>query len=281
MVSLPPYRDFVKRIAGDSILVEVLVPPGFDPHVFDPSPKEINMIASTSLWVNVGMPFETRLLNAAKQVNQQMQVLNLQDHVDRILESKTTKILELEGKKKEHHHHGHDSCCHTSGYDPHIWMSPKMMIRQVQAINLALGSILPEKREQFNHNTQELLHDLQSLDEEISNELTPFRGESLLVSHPSLGYFCRDYNLLQISIEMEGKDPLPREVQEIVNQLKQRKINCVFIEPQFNNRGAKLIAEMMDLDVIEFNPLSEKYFHMIRYITHAITSCKKSHELSR
>jgi zinc transport system substrate-binding protein len=97
------------------------------------------------------------------------------------------------------------------------------------------------------------------LNEEISALLAPMRDKAILVSHPAFAYFCRDYHIVQLSIEVEGKDPLPKDVAEIIQKAKSYHIQSVLLEPQYSNKGAELIAKSMDLPTHMVDPYSENY----------------------
>lgn len=100
--------------------------------------------------------------------------------------------------------------------------------------------------------------------------LNPLANRTILVSHPAYAYFCRDYNLTQLSIEFEGKDPMPQQLTKILETARDLKVKKIFIQPQFQNKGAKLIAKELDAELITLDPYSEDYFEMMREIGNRI-----------
>ena len=94
------------------------------------------------------------------------------------------------------------------------------------------------------------------------NKLPPswqrMEGKAILVSHPAFGYFCQDYHLVQLSIEMEGKEPLPQHVTEILSLAKHYAIQAVLVEPQYSNKGAELIAKRLGLPTHSVDPAMRK-----------------------
>ena len=84
------------------------------------------------------------------------------------------------------------------------------------------------------------------------------KGRAILVSHPAFAYFCQDYALVQLSVEVEGKDPLPKDVTEILQKAKNYNIQSVLLEPQYSNKGAELIAQSMHLPTHMVDPLFGK-----------------------
>jgi zinc transport system substrate-binding protein len=99
---------------------------------------------------------------------------------------------------------------------------------------------------------------------------SPFSGLSFFWSHPAFGYYCQEFGLKQLSIEYEGKDPLPQDIVQTLEEAKKSKVRAVFIQKQYNNKGAELIAEKLGLPVYLVDPYAEEYFENLRFITSLI-----------
>jgi zinc transport system substrate-binding protein len=241
LVSVPPYAFFVRSIAQDAVQIETLVPAGANPHIYEASPKKV--------------------LQFFKENRKPIQILDITQGIDLL------SVCEEEGLGHEHHHCHHS---HDEGHDLHIWLSPKLAKIQAQRIAEALSALLPEHKEQFSFNLNTLLTELSNLDQHISQQLKPFAGKAILVSHPAFGYFCQDYQLTQLSIEIEGKDPLPQHITEILNQVKQYSIQTILIEPQYSNKGAELIASRLGLPTHMVDPYAENYIENLKMIANVV-----------
>ena len=77
-----------------------------------------------------------------------------------------------------------------------------------------------------------------------------------LIYHPALSYFARDYSLQQISIEEGGKEPSPSHLQELMKTCKQKQVRVVFVQQEFDQRNAEVIAQELGLKIVPINPLS-------------------------
>jgi zinc transport system substrate-binding protein len=165
-----------------------------------------------------------------------------------------------------HCHHHHDE-----GKDLHVWLSPTLVKGQVQKITEALITLLPNQQTRFRTNLQIFLNELDELDRQIAHLLEPTKGKAILVSHPAFGYFCRDYQLTQLSIEIEGKDPLPRNVAEILTKANCYAIKTVLTEPQYSNKGAELLAQSLGLQTRMVDPYAENYSDNLLFIAKAIS----------
>jgi zinc transport system substrate-binding protein len=251
LVTLAPYKFFVERIAGDTVKIALLVPPAASSHTFEPTPKQTLEAGRAALWFIMGEPFETRALPAIKNNNPAMQVIDLRQGVQLI-----------------YGHHCHAAECHhgVDSADLHLWLSPK--IAQIQARTIAKGLIqlLPQHSDLYTKNLETLLQELQALDQEINNALAPLQNRFIMVSHPAYAYFCREYTLTQLSIEFEGRDPTPQQLTSVLNEARTHGIKTIFTQPQYSNKGAKLIASYLNAQVVSLDPYSEDYFNSMRSI---------------
>jgi len=253
LVSVPPYAFFVKTLAEDSVQVETLVPVGANPHLYEASPKEVQQHQKASLWIYLGEPFDKRVLTFFEQTGKPIQVLRI------------TEGLDLLSSCEEDH------CLHGEGEDLHVWLSPHLDKAQAEKIAAALGELLPEQQGLIQKRLHTLLRELDALDRQISKELAPYAGKAILVSHPAFGYFCRDYDLVQLSIETEGKEPRPQEMQHLLEEVKQYQVQSVILEPQYSNKGAERIAEELHLKTHTLDPYAENVVENLKKIAEEIT----------
>lgn len=242
IVSLPPYVEIVKELAGDKVDVISFLKEDDNPHTFEPTPKQMQQVERAALWIGVGEPFEARVTQVMKAANPDSHVLDL-----------TTKTPTVQG-------------------DRHIWMSLRLMKSQAKAIAENLTLIVKAPPQGIKANALKLNKKLDSLDQKIFRELAPYHGEALLVSHTSFGYFCRDYNLVQVPVESEGKNPLPLQIKVILDMMQTTKFRCALTVTHGNNKGTKVIAEKMDLPVYAFNPLAQDYFDNMGHLANLIAN---------
>ncbi len=246
LVSIAPYQGFLERIAGDLLEVATIVPQGTSAHTFEPNARQIAEMGRAVVWFRIGEPFEGKILPLLQERNQKLSVLDLRDGVE---------LIESEDL------HAHS--CSRDHQDRHIWMSPKLASQQATAMGRFLMEKFPDHQETFQRNVEGLVQDLSSLDAEIQTLLHTVKNRVILVSHPAFGYFCRDYDCLQLSVESEGKDPRPRYLEELVHMAEQKASMAIAI-PQYNNRGAQRIAETLHLPIQVIDPYSSDYFQMMR-----------------
>jgi zinc transport system substrate-binding protein len=99
-----------------------------------------------------------------------------------------------------------------------------------------------------------------------------------MIFHPALTYYAEDYNLEQVSIEFEGKEPAPGRVAELVDLGRSENIKVIFIQKQFNKETAQTIADEINAEVIEINPLAYDWIEQMRSVTHKLAASLKNEQ---
>ena len=96
-----------------------------------------------------------------------------------------------------------------------------------------------------------------------------------MVFHPSWGYFAKRYDIEQISIEIEGKEPKPNELLQLVEEAKKHNIKIVFVAPQFSQKSAKTISQNIGANVVSIDPLSDDWKNNLIFVTKQIANSYK------
>ncbi len=253
-VTIPPQADLVERIAGDGVRVEIAVPPGRDPHVFSPSPRQVMELSRAAVYFRIGMPLEDQLLPRLGG--------GAMRTVDTTADIHRRSFTDGEGAPCDGHHHGHsheghghDCEAHAGHPDPHVWLAPALLAIQADRMSEALCEVDPAGAELYRANLQKLKKRLDEVDAEIAAMLAPYRGQAFYVFHPSFGYFAEAYGLRQMAVELEGKSPSPRQLRTLITQAKTDGVKVIFVQPQFDQRSAESIASAIGGSVVVIDPL--------------------------
>ncbi len=259
LVSIPPYLYFIDKLTDGELKVESLVPAGANPHLYEPSPKQVAKARQAKVWIRLSEGFEQKILTSLKEQNSNLIVVNL---------AKDLNLPELPSEN------GSCSCCkhhhHESSKDLHFWLSLRLAKNQASLIADALCTAFPEKEKQIRANLCKLQESFEETDITLTKALAPYAGQSILVSHSAFAYFCYDYRLKQISIEQEGKDPLPQQITSIIQSATTNQIRTVLTQAQYNNKGALIIAEKLHLAAHEVDPYAADYLTNILFIAKCI-----------
>ncbi len=247
-VSILPQKFFVNKIGKDLVDVTVMVPPGASPAVYSVKPSQLKALKKAKIYFAIGVPFEKAWLDKFISVNPSIKIVDTSSMIKKF-------PMNEEGR---------------GNLDPHIWLSPPLVILQARVILDSLISIDPKNRDTFIKNYEKFVCEIASLDVKIMNILKDIKKREFIVFHPSFGYFARSYDLKQIAIEREGKEPSAKYIQRIIKIAKELKIKRIFVEPQFPKRSAKYIASKIKGEVVVIDPLNEKWDDNLLKIARAL-----------
>ncbi|MDP8228974.1 MAG: zinc ABC transporter substrate-binding protein [Candidatus Electryoneaceae bacterium] len=253
-VCIPPQANFLKRIGGDHVKVDVLVRSGQSPHNYQPTPQQMNDLGGANLFFAIGLPFEERLMERIQSGHQQLTVVNTDARI---------------AKRTIAHHEDHEDNDHVA-YDPHIWLLPTLIAIQAISIADALRSADPDHSEDYWNNLNQFLLDIDATDKRIRRMLEPYTGRSFYVFHPSFGYFAHHYGLRQVAVEMGGKSPTPKQLNGLIRQARAENVKVLFVQPQFDRRSAEAIAEAIDGTVTPIDPMAEDVLQNLETIAEKI-----------
>lgn len=263
-VSILPQKFFVEQLAGDLVKVEVMVGPGMSPATYEPLPLQMARLSRAKSFFAVGLPFEKTLVDKMKSVCPDVNIIDT---------SAGIKKRHMESFEAIDHHHEHgEDCDHSAGSpDPHIWLDPQLV--KIQADNIAgeLKRLLPDQVEILEVRLNSFKERLDQITSELEKILAPFKGRPMLVFHPAFGYFADRFGLIQHSIEIEGKDPTPRQMVSIIRKCRAEKIKIIFVQQQFSSKAANAIAESIGGAVVSVNHLEENYFLGLRNLADALS----------
>ncbi len=258
-VSILPQKYFVERIVGDDFDVRTLVLPGHSPATYEPLPRQMSKLSSAEIFFRIGVPFEKAWLNKIQASNPQLTIIDTRKGIE---------LRNIEDAKelfdKHHTHNLHDH--HHNGADPHIWLSPKLVIKQAQTIFETVSELYPDNKNKYEKNLELFIDDLKILQQEFQASFSQLKQTKFLVFHPVWGYLADEFDLQQIPIEISGKKPSAKELAAIIEYAKREKIRVLFVQQQFSTQEAESVAKVLGAKVIRIDPLAENYLENMRSI---------------
>lgn len=231
---LAPHAWLAERIGGERIHVIVLLPPGASSETYEPTPRPVSLLMRADVYMVSSMPFERSWLTAARSVNPELQVV---------------------------------PCCTPSGdpdADRHEWTDPWRALELARSLRDALSSLDPAGASHYAHNFRMLETDVAALHEDVAARLAGLEGRSFAVSHPAWGAFAHRYGLRQINLETEGLETSARRLAFLIEQASATGTRYVFTQPQHSKRAARVMAEALDAELVELDPLAPDYLQNIR-----------------
>lgn len=239
VVTVGPEMEFVKAVGGNNVYVTLMVPPGADPHTYEPLPDQLKYVTNSKMYIEVGTPieFELNYMDKMKEINPTMLVVN------------SSKGISLIPNTAEHENNS----------DPHVWVSPKNAKIMVENIYQGIIKLDPDNIAYYTKNKDNYLKQLDELNNNITDSLKNKENSQIIVYHPSWAYFCRDYNLIQIPIETGGKEPTSQIIASTIILAKKNNIKVIFVEPQYSSKSADVIASEINGKVVKIDDLAENY----------------------
>ena len=193
-LTIYPQNYFIEQIAGDFFEVNVMIPAGANPAIYEPTPRQLTEISKSEIYFQIGeLIFEKVWLNNFQSSNKEMKVINLSKNI-------------VFSENIDDHSHSHK---HHHSVDPHIWMSAQKTQIIVDNLYNNLVKYYPEHIDTFNVNYNKLKDKISLVDSLFMKKTQQMEQKNFLIFHPALTYLADDYGLNQISIEFEGKEPSP------------------------------------------------------------------------
>ena len=268
VVSILPQQTFVKAIGGDKVNVALMVQPGNSPHTYEPKPSQMIKIAKADLYFAIDVEFEHVWLPKFKNLNSKMQVIDLTDKITKI---QIQEAPEEKCTSEDHDSHAHHDKHDHEGDDPHIWTAPANVKIIAQNIYNALVKNDAENKSYYKKNLEIFLASIDETDKQVSQILSTLQdSRRFMVFHPSWGYFAKAYNLEQIAVEVEGKEPKPKELIQLLKEAKKEKVKAIFTQPEFSDTVAKIIAKELQIPVVKVSPLSPNWSQTLIKISNTI-----------
>ena len=259
----------VRELVGDVANVVTLIPDGQDPHEFEPSPRDIELINGANLVVINGLALESGLddaISTAKDAG--VPVFAVSDHVT------TLDIVDV-NDHSDHGHvhpgaeasHSHDD--HEHSKDPHVWLSPHTIREAIPALasaaSEALGVDLTTAQSSFDA-------ELAGVDEELTELFSVVENCQLVTGHNELGYFADRYGCTVIAAILSSPSTDAEEsagnMEFVIDVIRTHGARVVFTSLGTNPAVAAQVADEANADLVEINThflgSSESYVAFIR-----------------
>jgi len=252
-VSILPQLYFVEQLAGELVEVNVMIPPGASPATYEPTLSQLGKLEQSEAYLRIGyVGFELSWMDKISSVNPKMKIIDLSHGID--------LIVQMEEETDEHHGHSH------GGADPHIWLSvdnARIIARNIQEELLIM---FPDHQKELLSRFEIFSSTLDSLHQVINTKLEGLENRNFMIYHPALSYFSREYNLIQHSLEIEGKSPSPAHLREMTDLGINHKISRILIQNQFDRKNAEVLAREISAEIVQFDPLDPHWMEQMLYI---------------
>ncbi len=244
VTTIYPVYDFACNIAGDKAEIINLVPAGVEPHDFELSTGDMQLIEQADVFIYNGAGME--------------------HFVDKTLDSVSNKgLFVVECAKnitllESEHSHEHGTSQEDEEHsDPHTWLSVTNAILEAEAIKDTLVDIDPENAKYYEDNFTAYKEELTKLHEMYQTELSDLSSDTIVVAHEAFGYLCEEYGLHQEGIEglTADSEPDSARMKEIIDFCKENEIQVIFFEELVSPKVAETVASEIGAKTMVLNPI--------------------------
>ena len=236
-VTIPPYQYFVDKIAEDKVDVNVMVSNGNNPETYEPYAQQMMELSKSALYLKVGsIGFEQTWMKKLQDNAPDMKVIDT---------SVGIKPAKTPG----------------GNIDPHVWMSCSNARIIASNILKALCELEPKNKAFFEKNYLSLLKIIDKRDSTIREGFKnhPEMVRKFVIYHPILTYFARDYQLEQLAIEEEGREPSASQLKSLIERARKEKIKFCLIQAEFANRNTTTFIKESQTKAMNINPLQGEW----------------------
>lgn len=249
-----PVYDMVKKVAGEAVEVELILPPGGSPHAYEPRPSQVAELAGVELVFMVGHGLDEWAGEMAANAGD----------AELVVVDKDIQLLESSHDHGGEEEHGHE--------DPHYWLNVPNGLLMSKMIKEVLSEKFPERAEVFEVNQNEYAKALAKTDLEIRGQLAGLDNKSLVTFHGGWEYLTKEYGLSVAAVfeEVVGSEPTANHLADFEGSVKNARVKVIFSEPQLAGGQVTGVANDLGLVVWELDPLGgvegrESYIEMMKF----------------
>ena len=254
--TLFPQYDFARQIYGDEADVRMLLAPGQESHMYDPTPQDMIEISNADMFIYTGdemEPWAAQIVESLDGVD----VLDLSKYVD--LESEeeheTNEINDTEADAHDdttsdthddahssHHHHNHEH-----SYDPHFWLNLDNAAKMAEAIADASAELPVKDRDALTDRAKDYVTQLHAMDEKYKTMIADSsRTDIVFAGRFAYGYLISHYGLTYETVYQSCSaeaDPSIYDMTRVIDYINEHQVHTIFYEELSSGRVAQTISQ--------------------------------------
>lgn len=242
-----PLYSIAKEIGADKIKLQNLIPFGVEAHGFDPTSADMAKLSKSDIFITSSDSMEPWKDKIVKSLKIEEKVFDM---------SKYVKLRTLQEENDEHHEDEKGHKHEHEGIDPHYWVSLNNYILMTETITKLFIEKDSVNKDFYIQNSNNYLAKIKALKEKYDLSMATCINKKILVNHDAFGYFADDYGVKQYSISgMSPEDkPSAKQISELINLVKNEKINTVFFEEFASPKVAQTIAKATNAKIDALRP---------------------------
>ncbi len=255
VTSVPIIYSLAANVAGDSVRLENLLPPGSSPHQVSFTPAQARLVADADLILINGAGLEPWVDDlVAASGNTEAHVVETTRGVDFLTPDEAMRLPSAASGSDEVQ--ADTAASAPEGVDPHVWLDVSNARLMVGVIADELAQVDPGNAADYRTRAASYDSRLAELDREIGTALSDLPNKRFVSFHSAFLYYARAYGLEQAAViaESPGKEPPPQYLASLVKTVRELGVRAVFSEPQFSPRAAEALAREAGVEVFQVDP---------------------------
>jgi len=283
-------KSMAEEIGGDRVNVEMVIPPGADPHTYEPTSKQMTQIAEADLFLKIGHDLEPYVDSMEESLDgQNVAFVKTAENVTLLEASDTVSSHEEEGHSEEEDEHEEDSSEDNhdshSQYDPHVWLDPTNAVSMAEAVEAAFSEEAPDYKDEFAERLSTFKDEANALDAELKAAVENGSKSELLVTHAAYGYLAERYGFDQLPIAglTPSEEPSQQALKRIIEEARLHDLNYIAFEDTVTPKVAEVVKQeigaesvtIYNLESVTKEQMDKSYFDLMRENVKALETALK------
>ena len=291
-------KSLAEEIGGDRVHVEMVIPPGADPHTYEPTSKQMTQIAEADLFLTIGHDLEPYVESMEKSLEgQNVAFVKTAENVKLLDAADTVHVHEEEGHTEDDHAHeedahSEDEHAHEEGdghshsqYDPHVWLDPMNAVSMAEAVEAAFSEEAPDYKDEFAERLSTFKDEANALDAELKAAVENGSKSELLVTHAAYGYLAERYGFDQLPIAglTPSEEPSQQALKRIIEEARLHDLNYIAFEDTVTPKVAEVVKQeigaesvtIYNLESVTKEQMDKSYFDLMRENVKALETALK------
>jgi len=238
MTTLFPLQEFAQAVGGDKVQVDLLLPPGAEPHNWEPKPSDFAKIAKADVFIGIGPMMEPWASKVLKAIN------NPKLHI--VEASRGLPLLEAEEHEHESDPKPSGRKSHEKHWDPHLWLDFSLDAKILESIADAFTVKDPAHASSYREGAEKYKQKLAALEQAYQETLSKCRRRQIIVGgHSAFTYLAKRYNLEQVALYgiSPNAEPTPKKLAAVIESARQHRARYIFFEVLVNPKLSQVLAK--------------------------------------
>jgi zinc transport system substrate-binding protein len=250
VATLFPLEEFARAVGGERVQVDLLLPPGAEPHDWEPRPSDVIRISKADVFIYSSAQMEPWVHDIIKAVgNSSMEVVEASRGLELISGADQDSTIESSGGEK------------VGAFDPHVWLDFENDAAIMDKIVPVFSAKDPEGASLYRENARKYTQQLRALDARYREALLKCqRRELVFGGHAAFAYLAKRYGLKQISLYGLSPDsePTPKHLAKVMAIAREHQVRAIYVEPFVSDKLARVLASEVGAEILVLNPAENR-----------------------